>query len=314
MNDKFIEETIGRVHRQQEQILFLTAAVESTSDAMIVSDASGTVKIFNRGSEEMFQIDRGNLEGSENIFHLLEDTLVAETGRYDGTRVKLMLVRGEHIRNVRVTVKAFDGRLIPSLLTMNYMFDSGGKSIGIVTVIKDNSVVENLTVTDHLMGVFNRSYFDRTIALEYERLKRAHMPMLSLIFLDIDDFGKFNKTWGHHIGDLVLKKVADVVRNTVRNVDSVCRYGGEEIVVILPATGRQGAALTGRRICEFIREARIILPEGQGMARVTASVGMNTHGTKSRGGWEALLHDADEAMREAKRAGKNRALMHRNAE
>lgn len=313
-NDDFVRDTIGRVHRQQEQILFLTAAVESTWDAMIVSDSTGMVRIFNKGAEELFQIERGTFEDVDNVFHLLEDTLVGEAERLDGARVQELLVNDRPIRNARVTIKTFDGRTVPSLLTMNYMLDSERNRIGIVTVIKDNSEVENLTVTDHLTGLFNRSYFDRTLKMEYERLRRSHMPMLSLVFLDVDDFGKFNKTHGHHVGDMVLQTVANVLKEAIRAVDSACRYGGEEFAVILPATGRQGAMLTGRRICDLIRDQNIALPDGKGKVRVTASVGMNTHGTKTRGGWEGLLRDADEAMREAKKAGKNRAHLHRNAD
>jgi len=304
---EFVVDTIGKCLRQQERIMYLEAAV-NYAGATIVADVNGTIQIFNPAAEEMFGIARDLVEDHDNIFHLLEGALASEDGRTDGLRIKDMLVKGKRIRNIRILLSTFDNRRVPALLTINYMLDQSRKQVGIVAQLTDNSEVERLTVIDHLTGLFNKAHFERLLTSEYARMERCQVPSLSLLFLDIDDFGQINKKLGHDVGDLVLKAVAKIIEASIRTADTACRFGGEEICVILPVTGFDDAKRAAARVCDNIRNMRVDLGDGRADVRVTASVGVSTHYSRTapRSTAQNLLLEADAAMRFAKRSGKDR--------
>ncbi len=155
--------------------------------------------------------------------------------------------------------------------------------------------LHRISTLDGLTEVANRRHFDDTLALEWRRAARSGQPM-SLLMLDIDDFKPFNDRHGHQAGDDVLRRVAEVLRDSVhRAADLVARYGGEEFVVLLPETGLEQA----REIAELLR-AKI---EELG---VTASLGVATQVPSRDGNPDRLVKRADEALYEAKRGGRNR--------
>ena len=106
---------------------------------------------------------------------------------------------------------------------------------------------ERSAVTDPLTGLFNRRFFASTFHREVRRGRRYGV-MLSLIMLDLDDFKRINDEYGHLFGDLVLRRVAKLVRRAIRESDTACRYGGEEFAVILPETDRLGAFAVAERV------------------------------------------------------------------
>jgi diguanylate cyclase (GGDEF)-like protein len=120
--------------------------------------------------------------------------------------------------------------------------------------------------------------------------------------LDIDDFKSINDTYGNQQGDLVLRQVAHVLRENSRDADSPARYGGEEMALILPHTDLEGSYAIAERVRAAIEGLRIPRSENQGVLRITASVGVAaaTDGRK-----ESLVADADAALYDAKRRGKN---------
>ncbi|MCW2726909.1 MAG: diguanylate cyclase with sensor [Frankiales bacterium] len=174
------------------------------------------------------------------------------------------------------------------------------------TVAVDNVLLheeaQRLSVTDGLTGLWNYRYFTMTVAKEIERSSRFGRP-LALLMLDLDHFKKVNDTLGHQRGDAVLVELAARVRAEVRDVDTVARYGGEEVVVILPETDAAGAAQAAERICEAVRRDAFGEP-GQVPVEVTVSVGAAVF--PAHGGDAAdLLRCADEALYEAKRTGRD---------
>jgi len=177
---------------------------------------------------------------------------------------------------------------------------------GQATVAVDNVLLheeaQRLSVTDGLTGLWNYRYFTMTIAKEIERAIRFTRP-LSLLLLDLDHFKAVNDTFGHQRGDRVLIELAARVRAEVRDVDTVSRYGGEEIVVILPETDEPGSRLTAERLCEAVRRQPFGEPPEPPVV-LTVSIGVAvfpTHGTNAG----ALLGRADEALYEAKHAGRD---------
>lgn len=155
--------------------------------------------------------------------------------------------------------------------------------------------------TDALTGLGNRQQLDAVLAELVARAQNVGQA-LGVIFIDVDDFKRTNDRYGHGFGDEVLKVLAEVLRSTVRGADHAFRLGGEEFVVALPGTPAAGARLVAERIRQ--RFAAVVLAAGQESWRGTISLGVATlaaHDTPA-----SLVQRADEAMYEAKRAGKNR--------
>ena len=161
--------------------------------------------------------------------------------------------------------------------------------------------VRRQAVTDELTGLSNHGRFQELLTAEIEQVRRYHHP-LGLIMLDLDDFKLVNDSYGHQQGDVVLRHVACVLQENSRDADSPARYGGEELSLILPHTDLEGTHAIAERIRAAIEELRVPRTDGAGVLRVTASVGVaaSTDGHK-----DALVADADGALYEAKRRGKN---------
>jgi diguanylate cyclase (GGDEF)-like protein len=173
-----------------------------------------------------------------------------------------------------------------------------------------HETVQRQAVTDELTGLFNHRRFQEVMTTEVERARRYNQEM-GLIMLDIDDFKRVNDTYGHLQGDLVLREVARVLRQSSREIDEPARYGGEEMAVALPQTDLEGAFQFAERVRRRIEDLDLPLLDGDGTLKVTASFGAASLGTAiqaSSDGKDALVAAADAALYRAKRSGKNRTV------
>jgi diguanylate cyclase (GGDEF)-like protein len=170
-----------------------------------------------------------------------------------------------------------------------------------------HETVQRQAVTDELTGLFNHRRFQEVIAIEVERARRYGQEM-GLIMLDIDNFKQINDTYGHLQGDMVLREVARVLRQSSREIDEPARYGGEEMAVALPQTDLEGAYQFAERVRRRIEALDLPVPGGNGSVRVTASFGVASLGAAGDADKDALVAAADAALYEAKRAGKNRTV------
>lgn len=165
--------------------------------------------------------------------------------------------------------------------------------------------MEKQATIDGLTQIPNHRHFQDLMDMEMERAQREK-SQVSLLLMDIDHFKKFNDTYGHPVGDLVLKMVSKALQSAVRKTDHIARYGGEEFVVILP----QAEGDLGRQLAERVREAieNIQIPHESGTLTVTMSIGMCTYpslvNTKAE-----LIESADQALYYSKENGRNRVSL-----
>ncbi|MEW5922646.1 MAG: GGDEF domain-containing protein [Candidatus Zixiibacteriota bacterium] len=167
--------------------------------------------------------------------------------------------------------------------------------------------MEELTITDELTGIYNYRYFAQKLKEEQRRAARYDLP-LSLIMLDIDWFKKFNDTYGHEVGNIVLKGITRVVRMCIRDVDIFARYGGEEFVIILPQTPSDEVAKIGERIRNSIESTPFGGGDGIPELKVTVSVGVSSFPENGKPN-EELLSVVDQALYRAKGSGKNKVCV-----
>jgi two-component system, cell cycle response regulator len=164
--------------------------------------------------------------------------------------------------------------------------------------------VQQLAIRDGLTELFNHRHTVEIIQQEVGRVARYPESALSVLMLDVDHFKGVNDRLGHAAGDTVLRELARVLREAVRGVDSVGRYGGEEFVVVLPQTRHEEARRTAERLRQLVEQQNI--PVGDETCRVTVSAGVATFPSERVDSASTLLREADLALYRAKEGGRNR--------
>jgi diguanylate cyclase (GGDEF)-like protein len=166
-----------------------------------------------------------------------------------------------------------------------------------------NAMLARLSTTDPVTGLRTRRYASEVLNIEWIRSCRYHTP-LSVMMADLDHFKRVNDEYGHPAGDAVLRGVSDTLRASLRVSDVAGRYGGEEILVILPQTEGDGARQLAERWRQAVREATFASPDGRDV-RVTVSIGVASLDA-SHGSTEELVSAADAALYRAKNEGRDR--------
>ena len=174
-----------------------------------------------------------------------------------------------------------------------------------VANIRLREALRTQSIRDPLTGLYNRRYLTEMLDREIRRAVRSEQPV-GVLMIDLDHFKKFNDTYGHDAGDTVLRETATVLTKSIRIEDMVCRYGGEEFVIILPTADLNAAHGRAERIRAKIRELTV-LHQGQSLGMITISVGVAAlpqHGTDPK----QLLEAADAALYRAKKEGRDRVV------
>lgn len=163
--------------------------------------------------------------------------------------------------------------------------------------------LSELVHTDTLTGLYNYRHFSLVLEQELERTRRTGQPTC-LIMVDLDHFKAVNDTWGHEIGNKVLKQTANLMTQLLRRIDIPCRYGGEEFALILPGTPLPRAIQAAERLRMALQETAVEF-DGQQLS-VTASMGVSVYMKESKLSVEAFIKEADGFLYQAKEAGRNR--------
>lgn len=185
------------------------------------------------------------------------------------------------------------------------IYDVTDIAVNKIELQKANAQLQSLSRTDRLTQLYNRGYWEECLVREYDRIRRTRQPS-SLIMFDIDHFKKVNDTYGHQVGDEVIRNTAQMLRQSIRSTDIAGRYGGEEFGIILVDTEADGALVVAERLRKNI-EAYVVTADSHSV-RYTISLGVSAFypELKDHKHWIA---SADQALYDSKHGGRNRSTV-----
>jgi len=172
----------------------------------------------------------------------------------------------------------------------------------------DRQKLTALTILDEKTGLFNFRHFKQAINEEMKRAERYNRH-LGLVMIDIDHFKHYNDTNGHPMGDLLLKELATLLKESVRETDMVARFGGEEFIILLPETSKEQSFKLAENLRLRIKNHVFPLEEKQPGKDLTVSIGVASYPSKTIVSPDTLLEKADQALYKAKKGGRNRCCM-----
>lgn len=306
-----------------------TAFLNETLKDKIIYIGTTATALFDMKTSPTAQNIAGVEIHTTFVNNLIDNNFIKRTSPKVDVSISLLLVllvglivfknNSTLLANIEV-ITLFVLYFICSVLLMNYLNVWVGLVIpfagGILAFIaayilkylfksKDYEQTYKLAVTDALTDMFNHRYFQEQMILNCQNAARYETPF-SLILIDIDFFKKFNDTHGHQSGDAVLKQVAQTIKKAIRSTDVACRYGGEEMAVILTNTTKNDAVITAEKICAAVREKEFLLANGQ-KTNVTISLGVAAAPVDGKTPVD-LIEFADKCLYRAKANGRNQVI------
>lgn len=215
-----------------------------------------------------------------------------------------------HMRSLEQTITELTNEIIFVRSLLDKTSDDRSKEL-----YQENKRLQDIAIVDSLTGLYNYRYFEEIFSKEIARSKRYN-HLLTLLFIDIDFFKHYNDINGHEEGNIVLKELAEVLRHTSRQTDTLCklhgvdivaRYGGEEFVIVLPETPKQGGIVRATRLLEDVRNHPFKNKESQPNGKLTISIGVAEFPTDAAN-WEEIIKKADEALYQAKNTGRDKLV------
>jgi diguanylate cyclase (GGDEF)-like protein/PAS domain S-box-containing protein len=303
----FFHDISGRLalqnHLEESEAKFRTL-FETASDAILSIDENGMILMANRTAKDVFEYPGHEIVG-------LDVRRLLGSGQ-DGTWEVLAgyALPSEAGKYVDSSAVSRSGKKIPFHISVSES-TSGGKRF-YTAIMRDMSQIkayeEDLQIlanTDSLTHLYNRRQLYPIMQKDLDRAIRNTIPF-SVLMIDIDHFKKFNDTYGHAGGDLLLAGFADKIRSGLRKMDAAFRYGGEEFVILLPETTGQDAMVPAERIRQRIAGSLFPMPpEGQPVS-ITISIGIS--GYRNGDTLDDVIRHADLAMYAAKNGGRNRVV------
>lgn len=276
----------------------LAKAMEQVDDILYITDKVGNISYVNSAYCRHTGYTQEDVIG--------KNSRISKSGMHDREFYKELwrtILSGEVYRNTLINRKK-NGDLYYEKKTVTPLKDDNQQIIGFISSGKDvtqetmlHQEVERIATIDSLTGIYNRHKFEELFTLESERSRRFSYP-LSMIMIDIDHFKAVNDTYGHNVGDDVLKQLANIVQENIRKIDIFARWGGEEFLVLSPNTNLENIRILAEKLRIAVEKA--VFPT---IGHVTISLGISTFGKEDS--FSGLFKRVDHSLYYAKEHGRN---------
>lgn len=277
----------------------LAKAMEQVDDILYITDKVGNISYVNGAYCRHTGYTQEEVIG--------KNSRISKSGMHDQSFYKELwttILSGEVYRNTLINRKK-NGDLYYEKTTVTPLKDDNQEIVGFISSGKDvtqetmlHQEVERIATIDSLTGIYNRHKFEELFTLESERSRRFSYP-LSMIMIDIDHFKSVNDTYGHNVGDEVLKQLADIVQENIRKIDIFARWGGEEFLILSPNTNLENIRTLAEKLRIAVEKASFPT-----IGHVTISLGISTFGKGDS--FSGLFKRVDHSLYYAKEHGRNR--------
>jgi diguanylate cyclase (GGDEF)-like protein len=300
----------ARIETMTAQLIALRAILDDLDYGIVVLDHDQRAQFVNRAFRRLWRVSDDLAESRPTfvrlMYHGRGTSAYAvshhQLGDYVAGQLRLIRsgeVRSLNIRLVNGEVLQFRCKALPD----------GGRLLtydNVSELVRHADSLERLATTDAMTGLYNRRRFLAVAESEWSRFQR-YGRAFAMLMVDIDHFKSVNDRYGHDVGDKVIKAVAAILDGNKRSSDVVGRLGGEEFALLLPEATLDGACLAAERLRRLVAERMVVAGEAQ--VPITISVGASVAHAEANG-IDALLKEADVALYQAKRSGRNRVCRH----
>lgn len=293
------------------------AILDQTNDGIYFVDINNKIVYWNKGAQKIT-----GYPPEEVLSHRCSDNILChidtEGHAMCGPLCPLnrAISKSQDIGQMRVYLKHRDGRRLPVDVVSTPIRDTDGQVLGVAQIFRDASIYEEeakaseilskMASSDPLTGLLNRRKIELELDLEIKKSKRLGLP-LSVIFCDLDFFKTVNDTFGHPVGDEVLKGVSKQLLGGIREYDRLSRYGGEEFLIMLPQTKAEIAVEIAERLRIAVEMWRLIYQEKLWSFKITISMGVAEMNQDES--LDSLIDRADKALYRAKQSGRNAVFL-----
>lgn len=288
-------ETLAQLgHAFERERSFLQTLIKNLNQPILVCNEEGKILLLSPEVEKVFQdikfIGHDITKFLINFFPELEE--IFKQTFYSISLKKIITHCHSYFGN-----KFYQITIIP-------VCDKEDSFNGSICILNDITEMHRRANTDGLTGIWNYRHFKEQLEEEFKKARRHKEKYpLSLILIDIDYFKSINDTYGHLIGDDVIKEIAELLKREARTIDLIARYGGEEFVAILPMTPMEGAKVFANRVKNKITRLQIEVPDGYKLPQITCSFGITVY--KNENEPKDLIEKADKALYKSKESGRN---------
>lgn len=320
-NRKEIQETLPIPNDTPQYSLEMASYVDLfdriNDSILILNPETFEVSLMNPASERFFETSLDQIQ----LFNIIAETdkdvfikhLHTLARRYNNKELKTKFLINNEWKHVHISMGSLE--LKNEIRVIQLIIKD------VTELIQLQLKLEQLSITDGLTGLFNKRYFESTMKSKLEESFRNETNF-SLIMLDIDNFKHYNDRNGHGAGDTLLKEFAEELRHRVRNIDIICRYGGEEFAIICPNTELEQALIVANRIKEALNKRPFKFAEFQPLGFISASIGISNipyhivnewNKTKNAAEMESYIDEcvtkmkkvSDDNLYKAKESGRN---------
>jgi len=292
---------ISDIVEKENKVKLLAQALEQSDNMVFITDTNGIIKYVNDSLVQYSGYSREELIGSKtNIF---------KSGKHDREFYEVLwntILAGKNFNSIIINKKK-NGEIYYVDTSITPIDDTYTKTKNFVASAKDVTIqmkleqkLETLATTDSLTQVYNRYKINTEIDVHIARAKRNNVPF-SLLMFDIDHFKVINDTYGHYVGDVVLKDLTKFIEKNIRQIDSFGRWGGEEFMLVLENTNKEEALQVAQKICTMVEKTLIA-----GHYNITVSIGVSQYRISEQK--STLLERVDQALYEAKEGGRNQVV------